>query len=274
MSDPDYIHGAAPEEQRRLSALNDLINEAALRELRLGGGEKILDVGCGLAQFTRAMARAAGPRGGALGIERDPQQLDSARRLAREAGEGAHLELREGDAQALPLSGEEWGSFDLAHARFLLEHVPDPLSVVRGMVRSVRPGGRIVLADDDHDVLRLWPEPPGVMDAWRAYMETYTRLGNDPLVGRRLVALLHEAGASPLRNTWLFFGSCAGDPALATIVANMAEILEGAREEIHANSGFEPARLAAAVETLRAWGKRPDASYWYAICWAEGRRAG
>ena len=37
----------------------------------------------------------------------------------------------------------------------------DPLAVVRQMVRAVKPGGRVVLADDDHDLLRLWPEPPG-----------------------------------------------------------------------------------------------------------------
>jgi len=32
------------------------------------------------------------------------------------------------DALALPLRDDEWGTFDLAHARFLLEHVRDPLA--------------------------------------------------------------------------------------------------------------------------------------------------
>jgi 2-polyprenyl-3-methyl-5-hydroxy-6-metoxy-1,4-benzoquinol methylase len=47
------------------------------------------------------------------------------------------------------------GHFDVAHARFLLEHVPDPLVIVRTMVRAVRPGGRVILADDDYEGLRL-----------------------------------------------------------------------------------------------------------------------
>ena len=38
-------------------------------------------------------------------------------------------------------STDEWGTFDLVHARFLLEHVSDPLAVVRSMARAVRPGG-------------------------------------------------------------------------------------------------------------------------------------
>ena len=29
------------------------------------------------------------------------------------------------------------------------------------MIKALRPGGRIVLEDDPHDTLRLWPEPPG-----------------------------------------------------------------------------------------------------------------
>src|SRR5437764_5065861 len=42
-----------------LSAMNETINDSFLRELDLKGGECILDVGSGLGQFSRAMARAA-----------------------------------------------------------------------------------------------------------------------------------------------------------------------------------------------------------------------
>jgi cyclopropane fatty-acyl-phospholipid synthase-like methyltransferase len=43
-----YVHGTDPEEQRRLSRLNDILNAGSLRELGLRGGESILDLGCGL----------------------------------------------------------------------------------------------------------------------------------------------------------------------------------------------------------------------------------
>ena len=86
------------------------------------------------------------------------------------------------------------GQFDVARARFVLEHIPTPLQVVRNMARAVRPGGRVILSDDDYDGLRLWPEPPGFSLVWNAYQRTYDRHGNDPIVGRRLVQLLHQAG--------------------------------------------------------------------------------
>jgi len=267
-----YIHGTVPAEQSRLSRLNDLLNEASLREICLRGGEKIVDVGCGLAQFTRAMARAAGPGACVIGIERDYDQLEQARRLRAAEGEKESIELRQGDALALPLGDHEWGTFDVAHTRFLLEHVPEPLAVVRQMVAAVRPGGRIVLADDDHDVLRLWPEPPGLMALWQAYIRSYDRLGNDPYVGRRLVSLLHAAGAKPVRNTWIFFGSCAGSPVFPTIVENLEKILVGARPLIVATAHLDEALFDRTILALREWGTLPGAAFWFATCWAEGRR--
>jgi ubiquinone/menaquinone biosynthesis C-methylase UbiE len=271
-NDSSYIHGAAPDEQQRLAALNGLINEASLREIGPIGGQDILDVGSGLGQFTHVLARAAGEKGRTVGVEKHPGQLEEARRFARQEGEECLVDFRPGDAHTLPLRDDEWGTFDLAHTRFLLEHVSDPLTVVRGMVRAVRPGGRIVLADDDHDLLRLWPEPPGLGPIWHAYVRTYDRLGNDPYVGRRLVALLHQAGAQPVRNTWLFFGSCAGHPAFGGYVTNLVEILNGARETILAQGLLDREMFDQGVAALRVWGRRPDAAFWYAIAWAEGVR--
>jgi SAM-dependent methyltransferase len=266
-----YIHGSDSKEQERLSRLNRLINDASLAELALSAGQRVLDVGSGLGQFTRDMARAVG--GGSrrvLAIERDPAQMAEARRQAEAAGEGTLVEWRQGDATSLPLEGGEWGAFDLAHSRFLLEHVPDPGAVVRAMVRAVRPGGRIVLADDDHDLLRLHPEPPLVMDAWRAYFESYRAAGNDPFIGRRLVSLIHDAGGLPRRNTWVFFGSCSGHADFAPLVSNLARILEGARDAIARGGVLDATDVDRAVGSLEAWGLRPDAALWYGISWAEG----
>ena len=258
-----YIHGTSPTEQDRLSLLNRLTNEAAVRELRLQGGERIVDFGSGLGQLSLAMARAAGAK--LVGIERSPEQLGRAER-------NELLDLRQGDAADPPLRSEEWGSFDLAHARFVLEHVQDPLAVVKQMVRAVRPGGRIVVQDDDHDVLRIWPEPPGFMALWHAYQRTYDRIGCDPFIGRRLVSLLHDAGARPVRSTLLNFGCSAGDPSFGSFIENMSVILAQAREPIVGGGLLGAREFDHALAALAEWARRPDAAFWYAIFWAEGVR--
>jgi SAM-dependent methyltransferase len=266
-----YIHGTGDDEQRRLSLMNDvLLNPACLHEMALRGDERIIDFGAGLGQFTRAMARAV-PRGQVVGIERDAAQLAGAKSRAEADGEGSLVELRRGDVLDLDL-GADAGTFDLAHTRFLLEHVPDPLRVVQSMVRAVRPGGRIVLADDDHGVMTLWPEPPGFNDLWRAYMRTYDRIGNDPLVGRRLVQLLHEAGARPVRNTWIWFGGCAGMDVFPTLAANMMGVVKTARETILSMRLAEADQFDRVVEHYEAWSRRPDAAIWFGVAWAEGAR--
>ena len=267
MTESRYIHGTAKEEQERLSRLNQLLNDAALREMNIRRGERIVDFGCGLAQLTRAMARAAGVR--AVALERSAEQIAEALRQARAEGEEHLLEVRESDVVGASV---EPSSFDLAHARFVLEHVPDPLAVVAAMVRSVRPGGRIILQDDDHDVLRIWPEPPGLSALWQAYMRTYDRLGNDPIVGRRLVALLHEAGARPVRSTWLFFGACAGEESFPAFVENLHSILEFAREAIVSAGLLGREEVDETLAQIERVGKRPDSAFWYAVAYAEGIR--
>lgn len=264
-----YIHGTSSEEQQRLTLLNTvLLNGACLKELSLLGGERILDVGSGLGQFSRAMARKS--KAAVLGIERSEEQINEARRQAKTDREEELAEFRKGDARQLPLRDDEWGTFDVAWTRFVLEHVPDPLNVAKQMVRAVRKGGRVVLADDDHDILRLYPEIPEFSELWIAYMQTYSALDNDPLVGRKLVSLLHESGAVPVRNTWIFFGSCSGNERFDIYVDNLIGVVEGAKEQIVRQGLFEKKRFDRAMAHFMSWRKQPDATLWYAVSWVEG----
>ena len=265
-----YIHGTSPEEQQRLTLMNALANAGSLRELALGGGERILELGSGLGEFARVMARVAGETGTVIAVESSEEQIAAAEALAAAGGESGLVETRRGDALAPPLTPAEWGSFDVVHARFLLEHLPDPLAAVRMMVAAARPGGRIVLEDDDHDVLRLWPECPGFPAVWDAYIESYRRLGCDPLIGRKLPRLLHDAGAAPRRATWIFFGACSGDPLFPVVTANLVGVLRGAAGAIVATGRVSAAGVDAAVDSFTRWGALPGASFGLAIAWAEG----
>src|SRR5204862_357181 len=144
-----YLHGTSPSEQGRLSLLNRLMNDAAMREIGVRPGDSIVDFGCGLAQLSLQMAQAA---------------------------------------------------------------------------------------------------------------------------GSRLLSLLHEAGAAPVRSTWIYFGSCAAEANWPGFVENIHSQLAGAREAMVQGGLLGAAEIDAALDAFREWARRPEAAIWYAVCLAEGAR--
>lgn len=270
----EYVHGTHQSEQARLALMNDIMNARTMAEIPVRAGDRILDMGSGLGQMSIAMAKAAGADARVLGIERSLDQIAQAEASRSESAFSAdQVEFRQGDVLNPPFREGERGTFDLAFTRFLLEHVPDPLQVVKQMVQAVRPGGRVVLADDDHDVLRLHPEPAGLRNVWHAYMSLYERVGNDPHVGRKLVQLLHASGAKPIRNTWVWFGACSGNELFRPTVTNLVEVLRGARDRMVEEKLTTSAEMDAFFEAMRAFSERPDAAVWFSMALAEGVRA-
>jgi 2-polyprenyl-6-hydroxyphenyl methylase/3-demethylubiquinone-9 3-methyltransferase len=98
-------------------------------------GMRVLDVGCGGGILADAMAR-----GGAVvtGIDLAGKALRVAQLHALEA-QTAGLQYREISAEAL--AAEQAGNFDVVTCMEMLEHVPDPASVVRACATLVKPGG-------------------------------------------------------------------------------------------------------------------------------------
>jgi len=98
-------------------------------------GQQVLDVGCGGGILSEAMA---GKARHVTGIDLATRPLGVARLHAMEAGV-ANLEYREIAAEAL--AAEQPGRFDVVTCMEMLEHVPDPSSIVRACHTLVRPGG-------------------------------------------------------------------------------------------------------------------------------------
>ena len=78
--------------------MQSILNERQLEVMDLVNVQRLLDVGSGLGQLSRAMARSLQPGSVVVGIERDERQLQEAKRQAQLANESALVEFRLGDA--------------------------------------------------------------------------------------------------------------------------------------------------------------------------------
>lgn len=100
-------------------------------------GLKVVDVGCGGGILADAMARKGAQ---VTGIDLATKSLKVAQLHALEAGTTG-VQYREISAEAL--AAEQAGQFDVVTCMEMLEHVPDPASVVRACVQMVKPGGHV-----------------------------------------------------------------------------------------------------------------------------------
>lgn len=98
-------------------------------------GKRVLDVGCGGGILSDAMARRGAE---VLGIDLATKSLRVAQLHALEA-QTPRVTYREVSVEAL--AAEQPGSFDTVTCMEMLEHVPDPGSVVRACAQLVKPGG-------------------------------------------------------------------------------------------------------------------------------------
>ena len=102
-------------------------------------GARALDVGCGGGLLSEALAREGA---NVTAIDLAPAVLDVARLHLHESG--VRVDYREIAVEEL--AAEKPGAFDVVTCMEMLEHVPDPASVIRACATLLEPGGRLFLS--------------------------------------------------------------------------------------------------------------------------------
>jgi 2-polyprenyl-6-hydroxyphenyl methylase/3-demethylubiquinone-9 3-methyltransferase len=126
-------------EFRPLHEINPLRLEWIASHVPLAG-KRVLDVGCGGGILSDSMARKGAQ---VVGIDLAAKALRVAQLHALEA-QTPNVQYREISAEALAQREPE--SFDVVTCMEMLEHVPDPASIVRACSRLAKPGGWVFIS--------------------------------------------------------------------------------------------------------------------------------
>ena len=151
-------------------AANSVVQQTWARELiaqlKLQGGEHILDVGCGDGKVTAEIARAL-PRGRATGIDASPQMIEFAQHTFP-PDKFLNLEFRVMDAGEINFTNR----FDLVFSNAALHWVEDHQAFLRGAASVLKSGGRLVVScggkGNAQDVF-VMARPEMRLKRWRDY---------------------------------------------------------------------------------------------------------
>jgi SAM-dependent methyltransferase len=188
--DPD---GRDAEQARlaRQSRLFDPLTQRVWSAAGLSAGMRVLDLGSGAGDVTMLTARIVGPDGHVLGVERDPDAVAASRKRAQSTGT-QNVEFVVGDITDLHIHGR----FDAVVGRLVLMFVPDPVAVLRGVHRLLRPGGLICVHEIVPRAQLSAPETPLFAEVDRLICAAFHSTGAPIDLGERLPALFHVAGLS------------------------------------------------------------------------------
>jgi ubiquinone/menaquinone biosynthesis C-methylase UbiE len=190
----NYVLGQSTYEQERLMLQARVLRPYTERFFRAAGlwpGMRVLDLGSGVGDVAFLVGDIVGPRGGVVGLDRDPLALDRARQRAVELGCSSWVSFKTTKLEDFTTSDV----FDAVVGRYVLLYQPNPAATLRQMAQFLRPGGIVAFHEVDFS-LRAYSYPPcELADQLVALIpEAFRRMGLPADFGRRLGRTYLDAG--------------------------------------------------------------------------------
>jgi ubiquinone/menaquinone biosynthesis C-methylase UbiE len=227
---------------------------------------RVLDCGCGPGTITADVASVVAP-GEIVGVDLEAGQVEAARRRAADRGLfNARFEVA--SLYVLPFPD---ASFDVAYANTVIQHLREPLRVLREIRRVLAPGGLLGLRDDDWGAVLWEPHDPHIDLFTDLHFKVWTYNGGDPFYPRHQRRLLREAGFA--RTAASASTICRGtlDETRGWAQAAIEHHSQPAFVQTVLDQGWaDKATLARAYDAMRAWGDDPEAFYAVMMCEAIG----
>ena len=119
--------------------------ELMAKRLGLSEVRSVLDVGCGVGHWGRALMPVLSRDTTLVGVDREPEWVKKAQETADKIT--TRMNYKVGDALHLPFEDQ---SFDLVTCQTVLIHLKEPKVAIQEMLRVLRPGGKILVAEPNN----------------------------------------------------------------------------------------------------------------------------
>lgn len=191
MGTKNYLHGYTEAERTRLTAQAGFLENMIYEFLDLSNCRNMLEVGCGTgAQSKILLSKYPELRITACDINED--QIAQAKTEFESLPQlKDNIQFFVADANELPF---EKKSFDSIFIVWVLEHVKNPMELLKNLKVFLKPGGKIYITEVYNNSLFISPEAPFQKEYYHRYGELQKRMGGDPILGMKLGNLLFDAG--------------------------------------------------------------------------------
>jgi ubiquinone/menaquinone biosynthesis C-methylase UbiE len=133
-------------DQQHAQIFKQQYKRRVLELLEVRPGMAMLEAGCGAGQDARDLAAIVGPGGHVTGLDYSQTMVEEARR--RYGAHGLPLDFVQGDLHALVFAD---ASFDRCRADRTFMHLADPRRALGELARVLKPGGRLLIVEPDHE---------------------------------------------------------------------------------------------------------------------------
>lgn len=107
----------------------------------------VLDVGCGQGHWGQVLSQILPVHTTVVGIDQEPKWVEEAERRAQDLGIEKRFSYAQGNANAIPFPDCQ---FDLVTCQTVLIHIANPTTVLREMMRVLKPGGLLAVAEPNN----------------------------------------------------------------------------------------------------------------------------
>ncbi len=184
-----YLHGFDYKEQQRLLSQAEFLSPYVFKKIDFSKTKKILEVGAGVGAQTRILLKKY-PHLKIDCLELSTEQIETSKIVLSKYIKNKQVNIIQANAKQLPFKANIYDGIFIC---WFLEHVENPIQVLKECKRVLKRGGIIYCTEVFNDSLNIMPKNKFIKNYFEKLNYVQIKLKGDPIVGLKLGNLLYDS---------------------------------------------------------------------------------